>query len=121
MAKVTATAVPDESALQPTLADADFYDAYEAPLSTAMLSPTEIFLRASRSTPRWVDDLMAVRNRIVRLFGLKDVGAMKVAARAPDAYQVGDRLAPAPLGAAAAAHLPRTSYRRLGDQRKDPR
>jgi hypothetical protein len=92
VAKVTATAVPDESALQPTLADADFYDAYEAPLSTAMLSPTEIFLRASRSTPRWVDDLMAIRNRIVRLFGLKDVGAMKVAARAPDAYQVGDRL-----------------------------
>jgi hypothetical protein len=90
--RVTATTVPDESALQPTLVDADFYDAYEAPLSTAMLSPTEIFLRASRSTPRWVDDLMAVRNRIVRLFGLKDVGAMKVAARAPDAYQVGDRL-----------------------------
>jgi hypothetical protein len=90
--KVTATTVPDQSALQATLANADFYDAYEAPLSSAMLSPTEIFLRASRSTPQWVDDLMAIRNRIVRLFGLKDVGAMKVAARAPDAYQVGDRL-----------------------------
>ncbi|THD52554.1 MAG: DUF2867 domain-containing protein [Bradyrhizobium sp.] len=90
--KVTATTVPDESALKPTLADADFYDAYEAPLNTAMLSPTEIFLRASRSTPRWVDDLMAIRNHIVRLFGLKDVGALKVAAKAPDAYEVGDRL-----------------------------
>lgn len=90
--KVTATTVPDESVLQPTLANADFYDAYEAPLIAAMLSPTEIFLRASRSTPRWVDDLMVIRNRIVRLFGLKDVGAMKVVARAPDAYRVGDRL-----------------------------
>jgi hypothetical protein len=90
--KVTATAVPDESALQPSLADADFYDAFEAPLNTAMLSPTEIFLRASRATPRWVDDLMAIRNRIVRLFGLKDVGAMRGAAKASDAYQVGDRL-----------------------------
>ena len=90
--KVTATTVPDDSALRPSLADADFYDAYEAPLGTATLSPTEIFLRASRATPQWVDDLMAIRNRIVRLLGLKDVGAMKVAARAPDAYQVGDRL-----------------------------
>ena len=90
--RVTATTVPDQSALRPTLADADFYDAYQAPLNTAMLSPTEIFLRTSRATPRWVDDLMAIRNRIVRLFGLKDVGAMKVASRAPDAYEVGDRL-----------------------------
>jgi len=90
--KVTATTVPGDSALRPSLADADYYDAYEAPLKTAALSPTEIFLRASRNTPRWVDDLMAIRNRIVRLFGLKDVGAMKVATRAPDSYQVGDRL-----------------------------
>jgi hypothetical protein len=90
--KVTATAVPDDSALRPWLAGADFYDAYEAPLNTATLSPAEIFVRASRATPRWVDDLMSIRNRIVRLFGLKDVGAMKAAARAPDAYQVGDRL-----------------------------
>ena len=92
MTKFTATTVPGDSALRPSLADADYYDAYEAPLNTAALSPTEIFLRASRNTPRWVDDLMAIRNRIVRLFGLKDVGAMKVATRAPDSYQVGDRL-----------------------------
>ena len=92
MTKVTETTVPDDSALQPWLAGADFYDAYEAPLITATLSPTEIFLRASRTTPRWVEGLMAIRNRIVRLFGLKDVGAMKTATRSPDTYQVGDRL-----------------------------
>jgi hypothetical protein len=90
--KVTETTVPDDSALQPWLAGADFCDAYEAPLTTATLSPTEIFLRASHTTPRWVEELMAIRNRIVRLFGLKDVGAMKVAPRPADAYQVGDRL-----------------------------
>ena len=92
MTRVTATTVPDTSVLKSSLADADFYDAYEAPLNTATLSPTEIFLRASRGTPRWVEELMAIRNRMVRLFGLKDVGAMKTATRAPDAYQVGDRL-----------------------------
>ena len=92
MTKVTETTVPDDSALQPWLAGADFYDAYQAPLTTATLSPTEIFLRASRTTPRWVEDLMAIRNRIVRLFGLKDVGAMKTEPRSADSYQVGDRL-----------------------------
>jgi hypothetical protein len=92
MTQVIATTVPDDSVLQAWLAGADFFDAYEAPLTSAMLSPTEIFLRASRSTPRWVDRLMAIRNRIVRLFGLKDVGAMKAATRSTDSYQVGDRL-----------------------------
>ena len=92
MTKVTETTVPDDSVLQSWLAGADFCDAYEAPLTTATLSPTEIFLRASRTTPRWVEELMAIRDRIVRLFGLKDVGAMKTATRPPDTYQVGDRL-----------------------------
>ena len=92
MTRVTATSVPDDSVLQSRLAEADFYDAYEAPLAAASLSPTEIFLRASRATPHWVDQLMAIRNRIVRLFGLKDVGALKTAGRAADSYKVGDRL-----------------------------
>jgi hypothetical protein len=92
MTKVTATTVPDDSVLQPWLAGADFCDAYEAQLTCATLSPTEIFLRASRTTPRWVEELMAIRNRVVRLFGLKDVGAMRTATRPPETYQVGDRL-----------------------------
>jgi hypothetical protein len=90
--EVTETSVPDDSVLQPWLSNADFYDAYQAPLAAAALSPTEIFLRASRATPRWVEDLMAIRNRIVRFFGLKDVGAMRTATRPADSYQVGDRL-----------------------------
>jgi hypothetical protein len=92
MTHVTATSVPADSVLQPWLAGAEFYDAYEAPLTVTALSPTEIFLRASRSTPKWVDDLMSIRNRVVRLFGLKDVGAMKAATRPDHAYKIGDRL-----------------------------
>jgi|SRR5579871_5795515 len=92
MTKVTAASVPDDSVLQPWLAKADFYDAWEAPLGSEALSATEIFLRASRATPHWVDRLMAIRNAIVRLFGLKDVGALKTAPRAADSYEVGDRL-----------------------------
>lgn len=93
MRTVTATIVPSESVLRPSLADASFHDAYSAPLSDGTLSPTEIFLRTSRATPGWVETLMSIRNRIVRQLGLKDVGAMNGETRKPASeYQVGDRL-----------------------------
>jgi len=34
---------------------------------------------------------MAIRNRIIRLFGRKDLSVMQAAARASDTDQVGDR------------------------------
>jgi Protein of unknown function (DUF2867) len=93
MVDVIKTTVPNNSLLQTSLADADFYDAYEAPLSDRALSPTEIFLRASRATPRWVSAAMTLRNQIVHRLGLKDVGAMKVSGgKSVDAYRIGDRL-----------------------------
>jgi hypothetical protein len=49
-------------------------------------------VHASRVTPQWIDSLMRIRNRVVRLFGLKDVGAMAATAKPSDAYQVGDRI-----------------------------
>jgi hypothetical protein len=43
--------------------------------------------------PAWVGTLMALRNRVVRQLGLKDVGAMHGATDKPaEAYRVGDRL-----------------------------
>lgn len=79
MMAVVPTAVPPGSALHALLAGADFADAYRAPLADASLTPTDIFLRASGATPDWVGVLMAIRNRFVRLFGLKDVGQLRVA------------------------------------------
>ena len=73
MAHVVAVEIPPESALTPWLAGADFHDAYEAPLWDATLSPTEIYLRAARATPKWVADLMTLRNRIVVWFGIFNV------------------------------------------------
>ena len=93
MTTMTATSVPIESALHSTLPSADFFDAYEAPLQDPTLMPTEIFLRASRATPKWVGRLMAIRNAIVRRLGLKDVGSMGGGSRRPAAdYRVGDRV-----------------------------
>lgn len=91
--RISETAVPDNSVLQPMLATAHFHDAYEAPLTNDDLTATEIFLMASRAVPEWVDLAMTFRNRIVRQLGLKAVGAMGDATQRPaNDYKVGDRL-----------------------------
>ncbi len=93
MIPVTATDVPDESVLHAMLGDADFFDAYTAPLRDGSLTPVEIFLRTARATPSWVTSLMSLRNWIVRRLGLKDVGAMSGATGKPaEAYKIGDRI-----------------------------
>ncbi len=93
MTRIIEATIPADSALSRTLADADFHDAYEAPLVDPALSPTEIFLIASRATPGWVDFAMSLRNRIVQLVGLKDVGSMRNANnRSAADYRVGDAL-----------------------------
>ncbi len=93
MGTVTAGNIPTESALYALLPSADFFDAYQAPLSDPALTPAEIFLKIARATPQWVEWLMAVRNAIVRQIGLKDVGAMRDSSgRTADEYRVGDRM-----------------------------
>jgi len=93
MTPIAATTVPATSALCPWLVESDFHDAWEAPLRDSTLSPTEIFIKAAEAAPAWVGQAMALRNRVVRLFGLKDVGSMRRTGDRPaDAYRPGDRL-----------------------------
>ena len=93
MNQVFAVDLPETSALRSSLARSSFHDSYAVALADEQLSPIEIFLRASRATPEWVDTLMAIRNAVVRRLGLKDVGAMAGnAAKPAQAYVVGDRL-----------------------------
>jgi Protein of unknown function (DUF2867) len=74
MRPVTETDLPTASALQSWRAGSDFFDAYRAPLADPTLTPAEIFIRVTRAMPAWVSTLMAIRNAIVRRFGLKAVG-----------------------------------------------
>lgn len=90
---ITVTDIPAGSALRAGLERADFWDAYEAPLRDPALTPLEIALKSFGTTPGWVSALMALRNGLVRLVGLKSVGAIRVAGGKPAAaYRVGDRL-----------------------------
>ncbi|WP_052736521.1 DUF2867 domain-containing protein [Aquincola tertiaricarbonis] len=87
-------AVPATSALAHRVGTADFHDAYAVDVGSSTLTALEHFLVIVRRTPRWVDVLMTLRNRMVRMVGLKDLGALggvrtgKPAA----AYRPGDRV-----------------------------
>lgn len=86
-------AVPASSRISTQLAGADFYDAYDALVQDADKTALEIYLDVVAGTPGWVNFLMAVRNKTVALFGLKNLGHLGnvKAAKGVDAYKVGDR------------------------------
>jgi hypothetical protein len=52
------------------------------------------FLRLMGSMPGWIDDLMVLRNRLVGMFGLKDLGRLTAIdpQRTPESYQPGERV-----------------------------
>ena len=79
MPKARKVAFPVESQLHRSLDQAFYSDAFETDLVDASLTPLEIATRALASTPRWVDGLVELRDRVASLFGLKQVGRLKLA------------------------------------------
>lgn len=55
----------------PALADADWADCFETIVPGERLSAEAVARRAFEQMPSWVDHLMALRNLLVRPFGLK--------------------------------------------------
>jgi hypothetical protein len=68
---VSLVALPTPSLVEGALEPCHYFDAFSlrAPLDT--FGDVNTLARASAQLPRWVDWLMALRNRIVRVFGLK--------------------------------------------------
>jgi hypothetical protein len=73
---VAPTNVPADSALHAMQPDADYWDAYEVALSGTPPSALQAYLEITACTPKWIDSLMSVRNAVVRLLALKDVGKL---------------------------------------------
>ncbi len=91
---VTAIDVPKNSEISRHIPGAYFYDCYETPIESASKSALEIYLDVVSKTPGWVNTLMAIRNRVVTLVGLKNLGHLsdiKPTKPASD-YKVGDRI-----------------------------
>lgn len=93
MTNVKISEVPSFSALRDSLPTAYFYDSYTVELPPDERSPLELYLSVISRTPRWIDFLMNVRNKIVAQFGLKDMGALSHIERSKPAlaYRIGDQ------------------------------
>ncbi len=76
--------IPADCTLFASTHTAYFADAFETLVPRSNLTATQLYSAVMRSTPAWVDGLMKVRNRIVRLFGLKDLGALSAVAATAD-------------------------------------
>lgn len=70
------TSVPPNSRAALLLEGASFYDAWGVVSSDVTLSALGYFIAAAKRTPRWIDACMTIRNRVGRLFGIKDLGTL---------------------------------------------
>lgn len=87
--------MPAGSEIARLLPGADFHDCYGLALPAGdTRSALEIYLQVVARTPAWVNTLMALRNRIVGLVGLKNLGHLGAvqARKAAADYRVGDRV-----------------------------
>lgn len=90
----TETTAPLGSQIAGRVPGAYFHDAWSIEAAEPDLDALGQFLRVVRGTPRWIEVLMALRNRVVALVGLKNLGGMAgvEATKGSADYQVGDRV-----------------------------
>lgn len=92
--------VPPGTIIHATLPGAHFFDAYTTIAPRPATSALQIWLDVVAHTPRWTQLLMAARNTLVQLVGLKGVGqlhdvhplASGASPRDASSYRVGDRV-----------------------------
>jgi hypothetical protein len=88
------TQAPAGSEIKRLVVGSYFHDAWSINAAEPNLDPLGQFLRVAKSTPGWIDAAMNLRNRIVAMFGLKNLGGLadvhdsKTAAE----YKPGDRV-----------------------------
>lgn len=91
--KVRNVQIPLNSELSKNIAKAYYFDAYQLGVAHAGRSPLQIWLAHVKQTPNWMNGLMQLRNKMVSLFGLKDLGAFSpLNHKALADYKVGDKV-----------------------------
>lgn len=88
------TTAPPNSKVEKLLDGASFHDSWVVTSTNVSASALELFLMAVGKTPRWVDACMQIRNSVVQLFGLKDLGGLASLDKSKKAmdYQPGERV-----------------------------
>lgn len=86
--------VPPQSAINARLAGAYFHDCHGIAVADTQPMALSHFLAALARSPVWVNTLMTLRNKMVRLAGLKDLGGLGGfdPSKPAHAYQPGDRV-----------------------------
>jgi len=67
---------PNESLISNELKSADFHDSYQLLSLENDLDPLDIYLLMVSNTPQWINTLLSLRNKVVNVFGLIDVGRL---------------------------------------------
>lgn len=65
--------LPVNSRAESLAIGAYFYDAWKIQAVLPELDPLDQFLRVVSATPKWIDFMMVLRNRVVGIFGLKNL------------------------------------------------
>lgn len=91
---VRLAAVPTGAQIAKRVAGSYFHDTYEVDVNDLERTALGHFLAAVSQTPAWVEVLMQLRNRIVGLVGLKNLGTLGGidAAKPESSYKPGDRV-----------------------------
>lgn len=91
---ITLIPVPPATRISAEIPGSWFHDCYLMPLAHGGRTALEIFLATVARSPRWVETMMGLRNRVVRLIGLKDLGHLGTLPplKEASAYKVGDRV-----------------------------
>ena len=88
--RATSCPVPADSALYPAIGGAYFAHCASIDLPRAPASALAAYRDIAALVPGWFEALMAVRNRAMRLLGMKDLGRVR-AMGAADTVRVGGR------------------------------
>lgn len=93
-ATVHECALPRACSLSAQAAGASFINCHRIDVTDSERTAMGHALRALATTPAWIDNLMQVRNAVVRRLGLKDLGRLTRIDLARDeaSYQPGDRV-----------------------------
>ncbi|WP_394178748.1 DUF2867 domain-containing protein [Marinomonas posidonica] len=86
--------VPSTAAINQLMANAYFTDCFTYHTMNKGQSAMQVWLDMVNKTPRWVEQLMWLRNRVVILFGLKNLGLIGDVIPAKQAcdYLIGDQV-----------------------------
>lgn len=94
MPTVTRGQIPEHSEIHRRMKQSDYVDCRQLVSPVRYPSALACYLAMVQETPAWVNAMMALRNKVVSLVGLKNLGHLGAvdADKPVNAYQVGDRV-----------------------------